>query len=207
MAKKSTNHSKSSANFLRIIGGEWRGRKINFPTQSWLRPTPDRVRETLFNWLRAAIPGARCLDLFAGSGALGLEALSRGATTVDWVDNSTVAAAQIQHNLQQFNAPEGNDCQGRVWTSTAKEWLIKHSGQNHHQYDIIFLDPPFQQGLAEDCIKSICQQQLLAKQSWVYLEMAVDEDLPAELPSSWQLHREKTAGQVCYRLFSIDRVP
>ncbi len=185
--------SRQVQNQLRIIGGNWRGRKLSFPSLEGLRPTPDRVRETLFNWLAAATPGARCLDLFAGSGALGLEALSRGATSAQFIDNASAVCQQLKDNLKQL------DCDhAEVSNQTALTWLQS----NHPQpFDIIFLDPPFHQNLLQDCINQIDQQNLLSETGWVYLEMNNQETLPV-LPPTWQLHREKQAGQISYRLFT-----
>ncbi len=202
MAPARNKHaSKTPTNQLRIIGGQWRGRKLNFPSIDGLRPTPDRVRETLFNWLAPVIPGSRCLDLFAGSGALGLEALSRGATHSDLIDSASEVVNQLRENLRLLNANNGQTC-GQVWAANANDWLQQFNPQQHPAYDVIFLDPPFHQGQLEPCIKAIQHQQLLADQSWVYLEMAIDEPLPV-IPDHWHLHREKNAGQVCYRLFAI----
>ncbi len=192
----STAHSVGKiSNQLRIIGGDWRGRKLSFPAIEGLRPTPDRVRETLFNWLAAIVPGARCLDLFAGSGALGLEALSRGAASVDLVDASAEVCQQLNSNLHILGCHNA-----RVWRQKADQWLQQQPASA--SYDIIFLDPPFRQNLLADCIHAIDQQQLLADKAWVYIEMGKEEPLP-ELPVHWHLHREKTAGQICYRLFIV----
>lgn len=186
--------TKTNSNQLRIIGGQWRGRKLPFPSIEGLRPTPDRVRETLFNWLNPAVVNARCLDLFSGSGALGLEALSRGASQVDLVDSSGAVSEQLRLNLQRLNAANAE-----VWHHKAHDWLQAHALPA--AYDIIFLDPPFQQNLLAPAIDTIASRQLLSSNSWIYIETARDEALPA-LPDNWQLHREKTAGQVSYRLFS-----
>ena len=182
-----------SSNQLRIIGGLWRGRKLSFPTLEGLRPTPDRVRETLFNWLAPEISGARCLDLFCGSGALGLEALSRGAARVDMVDSARAAVQQLRSNMALLQADTS-----QAKHDNALNWL----SLNHEPYDIIFLDPPFHSGLAAQCLAALAQQPLLKPHAWVYLEMGRDEELPA-LPSHWHLHREKTAGQVRYQLFKV----
>ena len=191
--KRSVN---SAANQLRIIGGQWRGRKLGFTPIDGLRPTADRVRETLFNWLAADIHGAQCLDLFAGSGALGLEALSRGASHVDLVDYARSASHQLQENLRLLGADHG-----QVAQASAADWL-QHNADK--RYDVIFLDPPFRQNLVQSCIQLIDQQAMLKPNGWLYLEMAREELLPA-LPADWQLHREKTAGQVCYRLYKLPR--
>ena len=188
-------NSKKSSNQLRIIGGEWRGRKLVFPTVEGLRPTTDRVRETLFNWLGPALPGARCLDLFAGSGALGLEALSRGASHVDFIDSSTAAVHQLNDNFRVLSTDKAASKHSEALT-----WLNEH-GPRQMSYDIIFLDPPFRQHMLSDVINAIDAKQLLSKNSWVYVETDKKEELPV-LPGGWELYREKTAGYVCYRLFN-----
>jgi 16S rRNA (guanine966-N2)-methyltransferase len=193
--KKTTKPSPPAAhrgnNQLRIIGGQWRGRKLRFPDAEGLRPTPDRVRETLFNWLTGELEGARCLDAFCGSGALGLEALSRGASHVDFVDNNRDVIEQIKDNLAVLRCN-----QGRAHQAQAVPWLER----DHSPFDVVFIDPPYHQDLIAPCIGALEDKRLLKARAWVYLEQARDEALPA-LPANWQLHREKTAGQVCYRLF------
>jgi 16S rRNA (guanine966-N2)-methyltransferase len=179
---------------LRIIGGEWRGRKLNFTAVEGLRPTPDRVRETVFNWLATVVPGATCLDLFAGSGAMGLEALSRGAKKIAFIELSPVAAKCLQENLSLLKSQSG-----QVRQVEAQQFLEASS----EAFEIVFLDPPFRQGLLESCVDALSRRGLLAEDAWVYIETAVDEVLPV-LPINWRLHREKTAGQVCYRLFRVD---
>ena len=187
--------SKNQSNQLRIIGGDWRGRKLSFPDAEGLRPTADRVRETLFNWLAPEIVGAQCLDLFAGSGALGLEALSRGASRVDMVEANKAAAQQLRHNLSLLQADTS-----QVNQADAITWLGQ---QPAAQYDILFLDPPFHTGLAEQCMTALASHNILKPHAWVYLEMGKDEALPA-IPAHWQLHREKQAGQVRYQLYQVE---
>ncbi|MCP3907355.1 MAG: 16S rRNA (guanine(966)-N(2))-methyltransferase RsmD [Oceanicoccus sp.] len=197
MSRAKTRRScNSPSNQLRIIGGQWRGRKLSFPSIDGLRPTTDRVRETVFNWLAVDIHDAQCLDLFAGSGALGLEALSRGASLVDLIDNARPATNLLRENLQLLKASNG-----QVTQASAADWLRQNTDKT---YDIIFLDPPFHQDLAQICIQLIDQQAMLKPGGWLYLEMGKEEALP-ELPPQWQLHREKTAGQVCYRLYKLPR--
>ena len=179
---------------LRIIGGQWRGRKLSFKPIEGLRPTTDRVRETLFNWLAPDIHGARCLDLFAGSGALGLESLSRGAASCDFVERDTPTLAQIEKHLLTV---DGRD-RGHCHRQTAVEFLT-HA---HTPWDIVFIDPPFGQQLVGPCCELLERQQLLAQNALVYIETAVTETLP-QLPVGWDLHREKKAGEVCYRLFIV----
>ena len=190
---KNNRGGQKGANQLRIIGGRWRGRKLSFPTIEGLRPTPDRVRETLFNWLADDIFGARCLDLFSGSGALGFEALSRGAGHVDMVDSAASASQQLRANAALLEADNL-----KTHSTNALHFLAAQSTP----YQIIFLDPPFHQGLMADCLDAIIKQALLMPKAWLYLEMAIDEALPA-VPAEWRLHREKNAGQVCYRLFAV----
>jgi 16S rRNA (guanine966-N2)-methyltransferase len=194
----SSNRSKQQSNQLRIIGGQWRGRKLAFPTLEGLRPTPDRIRETLFNWLNTELAGSVCLDLFAGSGALGLEAVSRGAAHTDLVDSAAAACLQLNQHLHALKTDKAN-----VHQATAEHWLQQCASNSRSGYNIIFLDPPFHQQLAARCIDLIDQHQLLAPTAWVYLEMNSGEASPA-LPTNWQPYREKTAGQVCYRLFQVE---
>jgi 16S rRNA (guanine966-N2)-methyltransferase len=197
-AKKPTGRAPGS-NTLRIIGGQWRGRKLRFPDSDGLRPTPDRVRETLFNWLGTEITGARCLDLFAGSGALGLEALSRGAAAVDFVDTAASAIAQLHSNLQTLQSTQP------LYATTAVAQLAAYGASGQPPFDIIFLDPPFAQQLLAPCTALIEQHQLLTQGSWVYVETGRRDLLPP-LPDHWQLYREKNAGQVNYRLYLVDAV-
>jgi len=196
--KKPPTHPQT-ANRLRIIGGQWRGRKLSFPDSQGLRPTPDRVRETLFNWLGADIAGARCLDLFAGSGALGLEALSRGAAAVDFVDAAAEVCRQLRSNLQTLQTTQ------TLYAATAIAQLEAYGAKQQPPFDIVFLDPPFGQQMLAPCMALLDQYQLLREGSWVYIESGRGEVLPPA-PSHWQLHREKTAGQVSYRLFLVDAV-
>lgn len=199
---KHRNHPRpphhKQQNQLRIIGGQWRGRKLPIPQLEGLRPTTDRVRETLFNWLATEIPGARCLDLFAGSGALGLEALSRGASFSCFIDTATPAIQQIDSNLALL------DCNtAATYPMAATQWLKQFDGSSQQAFDIIFIDAPFGKNLVAECLQLIDQQSLLSSNSLVYLETNRDEATPA-IPEQWQLHREKTAGQVSYRLYRIN---
>lgn len=179
---------------LRIIGGRWRGRKLAFSPRPGLRPTADRTRETLFNWLAGHTPQARCADLFAGSGALGLEALSRGAAHVDFVDNDRAGVAAITAILASLGAADAAHCHH----ATAERFLQTANGP----YDLVFLDPPFASGLAAPTMALLARRGLLAPGAMVYLETASGEEAP-ELPANWQPHREKRAGGVAYRLFRV----
>ena len=182
----------ASARVLRIIGGAWRGRKLRFPASEAIRPTPDRVRETLFNWLAAATPGARCLDLFAGSGALGLEALSRGAAHVTFIEQDATAAQQLRTRLSEWQAGDAS-----VLRAEALRYL---SGEPSRPFDIVFLDPPFTAGLLGSAAALLERGAWLTPQALIYLEAAAHEGLPG-LPESWQALKSKRAGEVGYHLF------
>ncbi len=185
---------KASANTLRIIGGRWRGRKLGFAGIDGLRPSGDRIRETLFNWLNADIRGARCLDLFAGAGGLGLEALSRGAAEVLMIDRHPEAAAQLRRHLQTLGG-EG----GRVVQADAPGWLRRYRRDRDGAYDIVFIDPPFAANLWGDVIAGLHSARLLAAGAAVYIESAADTQLLT--PPDWHLYRQKSAGNVQFRLY------
>ncbi|MBT4239649.1 16S rRNA (guanine(966)-N(2))-methyltransferase RsmD [Oceanospirillaceae bacterium] len=189
---------------LRIIGGEWRGRKIPFATVIGLRPTQDRVRETLFNWLSGPVVGARCLDLFAGTGALGLEALSRGAKHVTFVDLSNIATTSLKDNLKQL--PLAGDQTTLVEQKSSFDWLKNYQAteafaEQGGQYQVVFLDPPFALALVPDILKALLTGNCLAHGAMIYVEQA-QPLAELDLPSPWKLHRSKKAGQVYYGLIS-----
>jgi len=175
---------------LRIIGGTWRGRKIDFATEPGVRPTPDRIRETLFNWLQASIGGARCLDLFSGSGALGFEALSRGAAEVVMVDQSSTVTKQLLANASLLKA---NNAQ--IIQSNADRYLQRPP----QPFDIVFLDPPFESQALEQYCAQLASLQWLAPHALIYMEREKGTPTPP-LPDGWQLHREKQTGKVTYAL-------
>jgi len=177
---------------LRIIGGRWRGRKLNFPALEGLRPTGDRIRETLFNWLGPYVSGARCLDLYAGSGALGLEALSRGADYSLLIEKDPAAAAQLRANLAQL------DCQSAT-ALNADSLTLLEKGPREGPFDLVFIDPPFQRDLWQASIDRLIDYRWLAPEAVIYLESG--PETPITVPDAWQLHRDKTAGQVRYRLY------
>ena len=182
----------SQNNQLRIIAGLWRGRKLSFPAVDGLRPTGDRIRETLFNWLAPEIHGARCLDLFAGSGALGVEALSRGAANSLLIERDPKAAAQLKINLEVLKATHG-----RVLNEDALSKLQK--GNPDEPYHIVFIDPPFQLKLWQAVIDALEAGNWLAENATIYIESGRDDEYNP--PINWQLHRDKHAGAVSYRLF------
>ncbi len=185
-----SNAAGRSRQQLRIIGGAWRGRHLHFPAVLGLRPTPDRVRETLFNWLQPIIPGARCLDLFAGSGALSFEALSRGAAEAVLVERDAAAAHALQQHVETLRAS-----QARIVPDDALHYLRG----TPHPYDVIFLDPPFQDQLLPACVAALAAGGWLAPRAWIYLEADKRTPLPP-WPPGWSLHRSKIAGEVGYYL-------
>ena len=180
---------------VRIIGGEWRGRKLSFPEIEGLRPTPDRVRETLFNWLQSYLPGARCLDLFSGSGALGIEALSRGAASVTFVDQATEVVSQLRSNINLLKAQNAE-----IIAASALDWLDRRQPDQEPRYDLVFRDPPFHKGLVAPICEMLERRSLLREEAMVYIETEKSLTLDT-LPANWVIHREKAAGQVAYRLF------
>ncbi len=178
-------------NRLRIIGGEWRGRRLSFPDVEGLRPTPDRVRETLFNWLAPMIEGARCLDLYTGSGALGLEALSRGAASVVMVDSDATVLAHLHQHIATLHA---NGAQ------TAHADALRYLQHPPREgFDIVFLDPPFRRNLVAPCCELLERGGWLKPCARIYIE--TESDLPLSgLPHHWHITRSKKAGQVSYHL-------
>lgn len=179
---------------LRIIGGRWRGMRIEFPDHAELRPSPDRVRETLFNWLQTVILDARCLDLFAGSGALGIEALSRGAAASVFVERDARAVESINASLQRLGAIGGSAIR-----ADALSWLEAAPAL---PFDIVFLDPPYAAGLLPQVCEKLARNRWLAPSAMIYMESPAGEPLPA-LPAGWSLHRSRRAGQVGYHLARI----
>jgi len=177
------------ANQLRIIAGRWRGRKLSFAPVPGLRPTPDRVRETLFNWLGPFIQGARCLDLFAGSGALGLEAASRGAAEIVMVDHDPVIVATLGEQVQQLTFSGAQLVQQDVTS-----WLTGKA----EPFDVVFLDPPFRENRLPACIELLENHNWLAAGARVYIE--AERSYTPDLPDSWELYRSKHTGQVGYHL-------
>jgi len=177
-------------NQLRIIGGRHRGRRLPFPDQLGLRPTSDRVRETLFNWVAPIIEGARCLDVFSGSGALGFEAASRGAGEVVMLERAPKVVRQLRCNVETLALEAVS-----VHQADSLEWL-EGSGR---PFDLVFLDPPFADDLLESACARLAGNGWLAPGSRVYLESAAKPGFP-DLPADWDLVREKTAGQVRYGL-------
>jgi len=176
---------------VRIVGGSLRGSKLAVADRDGLRPTPDRVRETLFNWLAPFIAGARCLDLFAGTGALGIEAISRGAAHCTFIERDRDLAQALRGNLVRLRVETGAVVEG-----DALDWLAR-SGQQ--AVDIAFLDPPFARDLWQPAALALEQGGALRDGAFVYVESPV-ETAPA-LPPNWSLHREGRAGAVRFALY------
>lgn len=173
---------------IRIIGGLYRGKKLHFPDIEGLRPTPDRVRETLFNWLMNDIKGSYCLDAFAGSGALGLEAYSRGANQVVLIEQSHIAFSQLQKNISHFHSSN---------LVLKKTDTLLYLQQTKEQFDIIFLDPPFAKNFIPQCLEHILQYNVLKPGGLVYIE---SPNFIETNPLQWLEIKSKKAGQVFYSL-------
>ncbi|WP_117236409.1 16S rRNA (guanine(966)-N(2))-methyltransferase RsmD [Vibrio maerlii] len=190
--QQNSSQKKPSTGFVRIISGLWRGRKLPVHDAEGLRPTTDRVKETVFNWLAQDVPKARCLDLFAGAGGLGFEAASRQAQLVTMVELDKQAHAQLKNNIATLKTDSIellNDNALTVLTKSPSE-----------PYDVVFLDPPFHKGLLAECIELLEKNNWLTEHAMIYIE--TEKELAIEnIPQHWHPHREKTAGQVCYRLF------
>lgn len=178
---------------LRIIGGQWRRRKLSFTSQAEVRPTTDFIRETLFNWLAPFIENRTCLDLFAGSGALGFEALSRGAKHVSFADSSSHVIQSLQQNATML-AATNVDFHCLNFSVAAPNPFMR-------KFDLVFLDPPFKQGLIAPACQWLEDNKLLADDALIYLE--TERKLkPLLVPDTWELYRQKTSGQVNYYLYS-----
>lgn len=189
-----TNKPIISRGHIRIIGGQWRGRKLPVPQVTGLRPTTDRLKETLFNWLQFELADRRVLDIFAGTASLGIEALSRGASHATFFEQNAQAAKQIQANLTLLQAT----AIGTVRRGNALALLAETPNQ---AYDLVFIDPPFHQELLNQTIAALTQQAWLAKGAFIYLES--EAGVKANIPQQWQLHREKKMGQSLSQLYLL----
>ena len=178
-------------NTFRIIGGRHRGRRFSFPAGG-IRPTPDRLRETLFNWLAPLIHGARCLDMFAGSGALGIEALSRGAACCRFIEQDRAALAAIREHLETLRMTDQADLRQH----DALRELQQPADQ---PFDIVFLDPPYAAGLLPEVMQLLESGGWLAPEARIYMEGSSRDSLP-DLPANWQLAKSRKAGDVAYHL-------
>jgi 16S rRNA (guanine966-N2)-methyltransferase len=184
---------KPSPGHVRIIAGSLRGSKLPVADRPGLRPTSDRARETLFNWLQQQVPGRRVLDLFAGSGALGFEAASRGAAEVQMVERDAILAASLRESALRLHATAvGVDC------ADALAWLARTPDR---AFDLVFLDPPFGAGLHAPAATALAPW--LAPRAWVYVEHGVQAAFDA--PAGWRLHREGGTREARHRLFAVEK--
>ncbi|MFP3029608.1 MAG: 16S rRNA (guanine(966)-N(2))-methyltransferase [Arsenophonus sp.] len=189
MARKIQCRSRGQ---IRIIGGKWRGRKLPIFNSDGLRPTTDRIRETLFNWLMPVIQEARCLDCFSGSGALAIEALSRYAASATLIELKRFIATQLMANLAKLEEKNA-----QVINRNILGYLAQAASTD---YDIIFLDPPFRKGFLQQTAVLLEKNAWLSKNCWIYIETEIEANL-AMLPKNWQLYRKKIAGQIAYCLY------
>lgn len=192
--RRKTSKNQQANGSIRIIAGKHRGRKLPVLAADGLRPTTDRVKETVFNWLMPYMADSRCLDCFAGAGSLGFEAYSRGAEQVTMIELNKSAATQLMANAQTLKAQSI-----QVTQSDALAFL----NGTPQPFDIIFIDPPFRQGLAEKVIQRV-SKGWLSEDAMVYVETESENALP-DIPENWHLLKEKKAGQVVYRLFQVNQ--
>lgn len=185
---------------LRIIGGKWGSRNIKFADAEGLRPTTNRIRETVFNWLQAELPASHCLDLFAGSGALGFEAASRGAKNVVLVDKETPVVRHLKDNVATLAADNI-----KVVKQDAESLLRAGPDRFGMPFDIIFLDPPFNKSLLEQCVRELENGNWLSPEASIYIECEKYLELDF-IPDNWTLHRQKKAGQVSFSLFYREKL-
>ena len=177
---------------IRIIGGKWKGKKIYFDLNDDLRPTPDRAKETLFNWLGQDLNKMYCLDLFSGTGALGFEAFSRGAQKVTFVEKNKEYLQKIKKVFLEMN--EKADCD--FFCAECLEWIQNNSSET--KYDLIFIDPPFNKNLIHDLLAAILEKELLSKNGQIYFEF--EKKLDLEIPESLTLKKKKSLGKKSYVL-------
>ena len=187
------NNSKNRGK-VRITSGEWKNRNLEVPDIDGLRPTSERVRETLFNWLMPSIHKSVCLDLFAGSGSLGFEALSRGAKHCTFVEKSKLAFSQIKTTRTSLNAVNSE-----VHNCDAIDFL---SSVHNHNFNLVFLDPPFSDDYLISSIESIREYQLVSSGGYIYIEFNKNNDL-FDLPDNWSVIRKKIYGNVCFILIEV----
>jgi 16S rRNA (guanine966-N2)-methyltransferase len=186
----------ASPGHVRIIGGDWRGTRLPVVDAPGLRPTADRVRETLFNWLQPKMPGARVLDLFAGSGALGLEALSRGAREAWLVERDPRLTGMLRDSVARLRA----DDRAHVAQADALAWL---RAPLHGRFDVVFLDPPFAAGLWPEVLAGL--PRWVADDAWLYVEAPIDA--APVVPRGWSMHREGRTREVRFALYRRDASP
>jgi 16S rRNA (guanine966-N2)-methyltransferase len=186
---------KMSFGQFRIIGGKWRGRKIKFLPSPILRPTKDFIRETLFNWLNQIIPGKNCLDLFAGAGSLGLEALSRGAGHLTMIESNPVYLENLKKTSALLKAEKIDFYCLEVPKQLAK--LPKK------QFEIIFLDPPFEKNLILPSLQKLIELELIAPEAYIYIETEPELKIEEHIPQNWKIFRAKKSGGVRFYLIKL----
>ncbi len=183
---------------VRIIAGRWRGRRLGVEDEPDVRPTPDRVRETLFNWLALDLPGARCLDLFAGSGALGFEAVSRGAARAVLVDRSRAVCDRLREECERLDAGDGSVS---VVEADALDWLARPRITSASPFDIVFVDPPHRLEVHGEAALRLVEHGWLAPDARVWFEVVRRRE-PPDLPAGWTILKSGRAGEVRYHLAS-----
>ena len=181
---------------IRIIGGRWRGKKILFPINPNLRPTPDRAKETVFNWLGNDLTGVSCLDLFAGTGAMGFEALSRGAIKIDFVEKEKIFAQNLKKSLESL---EGK-INAKIHNKDFYKWFEQNSSKQI--YDLIFIDPPFNKDLIEGVFKCFKRKKIYSSDTIFYLESEKSVNLNF-LDEEFEIFKEKIMKNKCYRLIKV----
>ncbi|MDQ2994573.1 MAG: 16S rRNA (guanine(966)-N(2))-methyltransferase RsmD [Pseudomonadota bacterium] len=182
-----------NTNTIRIIGGRWRGRLIHFPDVEGLRPSGDRIRETVFNWLQNEMDGAVCLDLFAGTGVFGFEALSRGAESAVFIDENTIVTEALRNTVQKLSATNVDIIAQRIPLVALDQKYF------HKKFNIVFIDPPFKKDLIRVACEWLESAELLAENALIYIE-SERELLTLPIPESWDILKSKNAGQVSYYL-------
>lgn len=188
-------NKRTKSNSIRLIAGQWRGRRLPVLHSEGLRPTTDRVRETVFNWLMHDVSGANCLDLFAGTGALGLECLSRGAASVQFVESDKHVHQVLKDNLEALKAGENVS----LLNTSGLAFLNSAPSQ---RFDLVFLDPPFGSNLLEQAIELLHTKDWLADNALVYIEQSSVEE-PVPIPQHWKPYRESKAGQSRFSLYAV----
>jgi len=194
MRKPQKKTKQAAAGQVRVIGGEWRGRKLPVPNAEGLRPTPDRVRETLFNWLQFSIAGKTCLDAFTGSGALAVEALSRGATQVTAIERDI----KVTQQLSKLLAPLAGE-RLKLINADALSWLEQQPAQ---AFEVVFLDPPFGLPLLEPTCQLLEEKGWLAEGALIYVEQAKHSSGLTLTPANWVLQKDKQVGDVHFSLYT-----
>jgi 16S rRNA (guanine966-N2)-methyltransferase len=192
MRKKSASQRTNNNGFIRIISGQFRGRKLPVNDLEGLRPTTDRVKETVFNWLMQDTRGANVLDCFAGSGGLGFECLSRFAAHATFIELNKKAAEQLKNNANTLKLDNTNI----INTSAIEHLAIENQGD---KFNLVFVDPPFRKGLAEPSCHLLEQNDWLSDEALIYVE--VEKECTFDAPDNWQVLKEKQAGQVLCRLY------